>query len=241
MSDVHMVLQGKGGVGKSVTAALIAQYMLKKEKKPICIDTDPVNATFHNYGALDVKHLGIMEGDEINSRKFDQLIEIIAESENPVIIDNGASSFVPLAHYLISNGVPNMLKEMGHELVIHTVITGGQAMDDTMKGFAQLIAQFPDEARFVVWLNPFWGPIERDGKGFEDFMVYRANKGRISAIVRIPDLKEQTFGRDFSNMLQKKLTFDEALKLPAFSIMSRQRLKMVRDKLFLQFDELALA
>jgi hypothetical protein len=240
MADIHMVLQGKGGVGKSVTAALLAQYMEKEGKSPLCIDTDPVNATFHNYGALKVVYLEIMEGAEINSRKFDQLIELISETEYPVVIDNGASTFVPLAHYLISNGVPAMLQEMGHDLVIHTVITGGQAMDDTINGFAQLISQFPDEARFVVWLNPYWGPIEHEGKDFEDFKVYKENAHRISAIVRIPELNNQTFGRDFSDMLQKKLTFEEALKMPALSIMTRQRLKMVRDKLFVQFDDLAL-
>jgi hypothetical protein len=236
-----MVLQGKGGVGKSVIAALLAQYITRRGDAPVCIDTDPVNATFHNYSALKVKHLEIMEGDEINTRMFDSMIELIFDSDAPVVIDNGASSFVPLAHYLISNDVPAMLQSMGHDLVIHTVITGGQAMDDTINGFAQLITQFPDEARFVVWLNPYWGPIEHEGKDFEDFKVYRDNKERISAVVRIPELNNQTFGRDFSDMLQKKLTFDEALKLPSLSIMTRQRLKMVHDKLFDQFRDLELA
>lgn len=241
MANVHMVLQGKGGVGKSVIAALIAQYMVKKGESPVCIDTDPVNATFHNYNGLKVRHLGIMEGNEINSRNFDSMIEMIAGSEVPVVIDNGASSFVPLAHYLISNGVPSMLQDMGHELVVHTVITGGQALIDTVNGFSQLIGQFPDEARFVVWLNPYWGVIENEGKSFEEFGAYKKNKERISAVVKMPELKEQTFGRDFSDMLQQKLTFEEALKMPSLSIMTRQRLKMVRDKLFTQFDELALA
>ncbi|HEY6044333.1 MAG TPA: conjugal transfer protein TraL [Nitrosospira sp.] len=241
MANIHMVLQGKGGVGKSVVAALLTQYMVKKGDEPLCIDTDPVNATFHNYKGLKVRHLEVMEGNEINPRKFDELIESISNTDKPVVIDNGASSFVPLAHYLITNDIPVMLQEMGHELVIHTVITGGQALLDTVNGFSALITQFPDEARFVVWLNPYWGVIAHDGKGFEGFKAYRDNAGRISAVVRIPELMEQTFGRDFSDMLQKKLTFEEALKLPALSIMTRQRLKMIRDKLFNQFDELALA
>ena len=75
-----------------------------------------------------------MDGDEINSRKFDALVELIAPSTDDVIIDNGASSFVPLSHYLLSNQVPALLKDMGHELIVHTVITGSQAMDDTING-----------------------------------------------------------------------------------------------------------
>ena len=112
-----------------------------------------MNATFEGYQALDVKRLQIMQGDEINARLFDALIELITTSTHDVIIDNGASSFVQLSHYLISNQVPALLADMGHELVVHTVITGGQALLDTVNGFAQLAGQFPDPAVFVVWLK----------------------------------------------------------------------------------------
>lgn len=235
-----MVLQGKGGVGKSFVAALLAQYMVLKERKPLCIDTDPVNATFHGYKALKAQRLQIMEGDEINPRNFDALVELIAPSEEDVIIDNGASSFVPLAHYLLSNQVPALLQDMGHELVLHTVITGGQALLDTVSGFAQLVTQFPEGTRFVVWLNPFWGQIEHEGKSFTELKAYRDNKARVSAIIQIPQLKEQTYGRDLSDMLQKKLTFDEALAMSSLSIMTRQRLKIVRDKLFSHLEQSAV-
>ena len=179
MAKIHMVLQGKGGVGKSMIAATIAQYKAGKGQKPLCIDTDPVNATFEGYKALNVRRLNIMDGDEINTRNFDALVEMIASAEGDVIIDNGASSFVPLSHYLISNQVPALLQDMGHELVVHTVVTGGQALVDTVSGFAQLASQFPAECLFVVWLNPYWGPIEHEGKGFEQLKAYTANKGRV--------------------------------------------------------------
>ena len=39
-------------------------------------------------------------------------------------------------------------------------------------------------------------------------------------------------------MLQKRLTFDEAINKASLSIMARQRLKIVRDKLFNQFEAL---
>ena len=77
MAKIHMVLQGKGGVGKSMIAATIAQYKAGKGQKPLCIDTDPVNATFEGYKALNVRRLNIMDGDEINTRNFDALVEMI--------------------------------------------------------------------------------------------------------------------------------------------------------------------
>jgi hypothetical protein len=231
-----MVLQGKGGVGKSMIAATLAQYKAGKGQRPLCIDTDPINATFEGYKALNVRRLNIMNGDEINTRNFDALVELIAPSTSDIIVDNGASSFVPLSHYLISNQVPALFQDLAHELIVHTVITGGQALLDTVSGFAQLASQFPVECQFVVWLNPYWGPIEHEGKGFEQMKAYTTLKSRVSAIVQIPALKEETYGRDFSEMLQARLTFDEALALDSLPIMTRQRLKIVRTQLFGQLD-----
>jgi hypothetical protein len=236
MAKIHFVLQGKGGVGKSVVAALLAQFIGDKGDVPTNIDTDPVNATFYGYKSLNVKRLQIMEADEINPRAFDTLVEMIAAAKGDVIVDNGASSFVPLSHFLISNQVPALLAEMGHELVVHTVVTGGQALLDTISGFNQLVSQFPSEALFVVWLNPFWGPIEHEGKGFEQMKAYTTNKGRVSAIIQIPLLKKETYGRDLSDMLQERLTFDQAIAQETLTIMTRQRLKIIKGQIYGQME-----
>ncbi len=236
MAKIHIILQGKGGVGKSVAAAFLAQYKTSIGHTAECIDTDPVNSTFCGYKALNVQPLQIMEEDEIDPRSFDVLIEILAAATSDVIVDNGASSFVPLSHFLISNRVPALLAEMGHELVVHTVITGGQALLDTVAGFLQLVVQFPSEAVFVVWLNPFWGPIELEGKEFEQMKAYVAHKERVSAIVRLPSLKKETYGRDLGDMLKDRLTFDEALASSSLTIMTRQRLKIIRDQVFGQLE-----
>ncbi|HAU0227392.1 TPA: conjugal transfer protein TraL [Legionella pneumophila] len=236
MAKIHITMQGKGGVGKSFVSATTAQYKYHKEQAPLCIDTDPINATFHGFKALNVERLDIMEGDEINPRHFDTLIEKIAASDQDIIIDNGASSFVPLSHYIISNQVPALLKDMGHELIVHSVITGGQALFDTITGFIHLVNQLPEDIRFIVWLNPYWGRIEHEGKPFEQLKVYKENRDRVAALINIPDLKEETFGRDLTDMLQQKMTFNEAINAPDRNIMTRQRLKLIRDQLFGQID-----
>lgn len=236
MAKVHIVLQGKGGVGKSLIASVLAQYKTSKGHQPLCVDTDPVNATFSGYEALNVRRLDILEGDEINSRHFDSLVDLIAISKDDVIVDNGASSFVPLTHYLLSNQVPQLLHEMGHQVLVHTVITGGQALLDTVNGFNHVAGQFPDIAKFIVWLNPYWGEVAHEGKKFEQLKAYTTHKGRVSAIVQIPTLKEETHGRDLSDMLRERLTFDQALAMESRTIMTRQRLKIVRDQLFQQLE-----
>jgi len=234
----HFILNPKGGTGKSVIAALLAQYMQENGNNPLCIDTDPSNATLFGYKGLDVKHLQVMNGDNIDSRKFDEMVEIIAASDRDIIIDNGASSFIALANYLISTDIPALLKDMGHEVIIHTIITGGQALLDTVGGFSKLVSQFPDEVKFVVWLNLFWGEIKQDGKVFKEFKAYRNNEHRISAVIEIPEM-DSNFGRDFSDMLTAKLTFADALKKENMRVVTRQRLTMIRRDLFGRFGQLA--
>jgi CO dehydrogenase nickel-insertion accessory protein CooC1 len=73
MAKIHMILQGKGGVGKSFISSTLAQHKFAKGGNPLCIDTDPVNATFYGFKKLNVKQINVMNNDEIDPRKFDDL------------------------------------------------------------------------------------------------------------------------------------------------------------------------
>ena len=240
MPNTHLLLQGKGGVGKSVVASILAQWLSSVKRAPLCLDTDPTNRTFAAYKALHVEPLEILEDDDINPRRFDDLIERVATSASDVVVDNGASSFVALSKYLVSNDVPGLLAELEHPLIIHVLITGGQALHDTLHGFAQMARQFPEPIEFVLWLNPFWGPVEQDGKHFEEMRVFTECKDRVRALLKIPQLKAETYGTDFSKLLSSRLTFAEALAAPERTIMERQRLKVIRDVFFKQLESAAL-
>ena len=223
---VHLVLQGKGGVAKTFSSWLLSQYLKAKDKPVGVYDTDPVNATLTGYKALNVKRIEIMKADDIDPRSFDLLMEEIANHDGDIVVDNGASSFIPLCSYMLQNDIAGLLQGMGRQLVIHTLITGGQAVLDTLNGFDAIMRQFPDGPEFIVWLNPFFGPIEVDGKPFEKMKVYTENKARITGIIYMPDLKKETFGHDLRDILQEGLTFDEALASEKLPMMVRQRLKM---------------
>ncbi len=66
--------------------------------------------------------------------------------------------------------------------------------------------------------------------------AYTANKNRVSAIIKMPTLKKETYGRDLADMLQEHLTFDEAIANPALTIMTRQRLTIIKKQLFEQME-----
>ena len=99
---------------------------------------------------------------------------------------------------------------------------------------------FPAEAKFVVWLNPFLGEVAHEGKPFDSMKAYQQNKERVSAIIRIPTLKQETHGRDFSDMLKRRHTLDHAISDTTLGIMPRQRLKLVKAQLFDQLNAAAV-
>ena len=240
--QVDLILQGKGGVGKSFVASLLAQHYRSRDIAPVCVDTDPVNATFAGYGAFGVERLDIMEGEDINPRQFDVLVERIMNSDGPdsvMVVDNGAASFVPLCSYLASNEAVPLLTEAGHQIRLHTVLTGGQALDDTFKGLSSLAASFP-ETPIVVWFNEFFGPLERNGVSLEKSAQYKALAKRIAAQITLPAVKKETFGHDLEQMLSARQTFDEAAASEGYSIMARQRLKMIWRKVAAQMDRAQL-
>ncbi len=233
MAIINMTLQGKGGVGKSLVASLITQNAISKGKKPICIDTDPVNASFAAYKEFNVQKLKLGDtADEINIGYFDKLFEIIASAsdEDSVVIDNGSPTFLPLTKYMVDHDIMNLLHDLGHEVRIHALLTGGEAFNDTLNGLAKLFEYFP-ETKIVVWLNEYFGKIEHDGKTFEDSLIYQKNIDQIYAILKIPQFQKDTFGRDFEKILKSKLTFTAALELENLPLMTRQRLKQTWRKL----------
>src|SRR5262245_20493437 len=88
---IHMSLQGKGGVGKSLASSVLAQYFRARGRAVRCIDADPVNKTLFQYRALEAKPLQLLHDGAIDCRAFDQLMEELLTEEGPFIVDNGAA------------------------------------------------------------------------------------------------------------------------------------------------------
>lgn len=232
----NFILQGKGGVGKSFISSLIAQYYSERRggiESIVCVDTDPNNATFSSILALDVKHLSLFDRDgKFDPRKFDTLVINMLESEEKdFVIDNGATSFLPLIEYISENDTFTMLSDK-FEIILHVPIVGGQAQKDTINGFIHLVEKWPD-IKFVVWINEFQGRIEDiDGNDFEHMDVYKKYKKHIFAMVYITAQNPQTFGKDIEDMMKESLTFYQVMQTPHFNLIAKQRLKMFKDSIF---------
>ncbi|HCI52220.1 MAG TPA: conjugal transfer protein, TraL family [Gallionella sp.] len=241
MNSIHMVLQGKGGVGKSLVAVLLAQYLQSKGGNIICADTDPVNATFTQYASLNVAHIDIAEAGNVIQRKFDPLMELIISTEADFVLDNGAATFMPLTRYLSENDIFRIMSEAGKQVFVHTVLTGGQAKTDTYNGFVELVGKVNDFAKIVVWENEFWGRVEYEGTNpitstrlFKD-----ADKaGKIAGVVKIVDRSQSdTFVGDLKQMTESHMTLADVMASDEFNFLAKNRLQKVVTGIFSELDK----
>lgn len=239
MNNIHLVLQGKGGVGKSAVAVLVAQYLQSKGERLICADTDPVNASFTQYESLDVAHIEIARDGNVIQSKFDPLIEMIVDTEADFVIDNGAATFLPLTKYLAENDIYQIISEAGKKVFIHCVLTGGQAKTDTYNGFSELLSKINKHAQVVVWENEFWGPVEYEGRSVTETKLFKeADKsGKIAGVVKIVDRSQSdTFVEDFKKMTSKHMTIKDVMASDEFNFLAKNRLNKIVNAVFAELD-----
>lgn len=241
MTHVHFVLQGKGGVGKSFVASLLQQHFTTRNADVRGIDTDPVNATFASYRSFNAQRLEIMQGDNIDPRAFDTLIEWVLDADKNAafVVDNGAATFVPLCAYLFENNVIDFLQEQGCHITFHSILTGGQALNDTTNGLSNLFEHFKN-VPVCVWINEYFGKPEKNGKSFEQSNLYKNNQEQIHGLIRIHEVRKETFGADLDHILRNKLTFSEGIESPDVNVMAKQRLRMIWRDLNEQITNLQL-
>lgn len=235
MNVIHLVLTGKGGVGKSYISAILAQYVNSSYGVPFVADTDPSNPTIASYPAFKAKHINIMTpGMNIDKSKFDELIEELLSYEGDCVVDNGASSFLPMMAYMLENNIIELLREAGKIVIIHAVMIGGLGMDEALRCIDTLLTS--QVAPLVVWENELYGPVVKEGKFFKDSEIYSENRRRILGIVRIVERGQDTFGKDLKMMTSNRLTFDEIKDSTEIRIMTKQRLATVRRDIDVQLD-----
>jgi hypothetical protein len=175
----------------------------------------------------------------VDRHRFDDLIEDILVTDESFVIENGSATFIALWHSMVENSVIGVLKEAKRRLLIHTVLTGGQALADTVTGFKSL-AETCDSRNVIVWIkniSDWFSGMERNSSTWLPTVSIRTRRrGWWSLHKRSPD----TFGRDIEEMIIRKLTFDEVLQAGGLTLMSKQRLRMVQTQTLSQLEELNL-
>lgn len=237
-NTVHFILQGKGGIGKSLVATLLAQYFQKEENvKLVCFDTDQENDTFARYKALGATHLKVYDSNNIiDARKFDELIEALAVQEGTFVIDTGANTFSNLLAYLIEGDYFNLLKEHGKTVYVHTIVGGGDTLVDTANGFNSIVKSV--DAKIILWLNEHFGALEVDGKKFTDTKVFKEHQDKLHGVVMLQNRNPATYGVDLKLINVHRLTIAEAMTRPEFNLAAKSRLKQIAEDVFSQLRKI---
>lgn len=241
--QVHCVLTGKGGVGKTFAAWCLVQYLRDKDIPAEAIDTDPVNRSLQGFSGLHAKFVPLLQADNVslNVKEIDRLSQSIFTTDSDFVVDNGAASFLPFGGYLAETEFADFANQQGRDLVLHAIIAGGSSMAPTILGLDAILRGFPATVRIVVWLNGFFGPLEIDGQTFEAMPVYKENAKRIRGVVRLPELATFGFRPNVQDMHKRNLTFQEAIDSPHFMLLEKQRLVMVRRAIWKQLDAIGIA
>lgn len=237
MAKIHFVLQGKGGVGKSFVASILYQYLNEKGLQVSGFDTDPVNASFAGYKSFhNITAIEIMDGNRIDERRFDELIEEIYRkpSHEHVVIDNGSATFIPLCDYLIENEGLLELEALGHEIYLHVVLTGGQALTDTLEGFQSVIDNFQQPV--VLWLNTYFGELVAAGVPFEDFKIFKENLDYVLAIINLPQYGSSVLRKEMEEFMTMKESFSSFINGSAW-LMRKTRIKRYWHKIIYEIDK----
>lgn len=240
-ATVHFVLQGKGGVGKSVVASWLAEFLTSQGQKVCAIDADPINRSLGQYKGLKPELLDLVNADGLVERgRFDTLVDRFATAQGAFIVDAGATAFLPLWTYILETELIRMLRELGRTVYIHIPIGGGEMLSDTLLGFKTL-AESVTERSLIVWLNEYFGPVSRAGKNFDQMQVCLDNRDKILAVIGLPQRSADTYGETVRRMRERKMTFGEALESPEFMLAQRSRLHIIRRDLFEQLERTPLA
>ena len=159
MNQVHIALQGKGGIGKSLVCRFLGEYLDAR-----CIDADPENRTLS-----ECRSLNVMERDLLDHRQsidlfaIDALMETVIDETTDMVIDIGASSFVEVNAYFVENDLERVFKDAGKELWVHLLVVGGPMQGACLRAVTERIKSAKETANVCIWENEYFGPIEVQG------------------------------------------------------------------------------
>jgi hypothetical protein len=146
MSTIHLVGGEKGGVGKSVVARLLAQYMIDHEIPFIGFDTDRSHGSLLRF-YTDYASPTVID----NYQSLDAIIETAtAQPEQRILVDLAAQTHHPLAQWIDESGVLELAEEFGITLCYWNVMDSGKDCVDLLD---KLLTQFNTRLNYVLVQN----------------------------------------------------------------------------------------
>ena len=162
MKTIHLILQAKGGVGKSLFTWFVAN--VEKDTKTSFIDLDESTHTSSNrleslVGNKRIRHIEILnDSKRLEREKIIGLFESLSKAQSPnIYIDFGASEseeFRKLLEFDIpADLLKNELLKMEIDLRVFVVIAGRDAFVSCFNYFQTLSQQLSGHFKTIILLN----------------------------------------------------------------------------------------
>lgn len=233
---LHLVMQPKGGAGKSFSAVHLIQYLEDQGREVDAYDLDSANNTLSQFEALKADPVDVASDAndrKIDERKFDLLLESFTNSKgSDIVVDIGASIVQPFNNHLADLDFFAMAADLNLELIVHVPVSGGQGLIDNMQGLAAVYRFIEDNAQYVIWANPYFGELDSSGIKLEDSKLVKSMKKNILGIVTIPEWDSDPIKDDVKKMMTAKLTYKEIETSNDFPLFSKARLKRIKERFF---------
>jgi CobQ/CobB/MinD/ParA family nucleotide binding protein len=223
MKRLDLILNGKGGVGKSFFAVNFVQFLKDRGIAHTAIDSDNENSTLKRFHP-DTRFL-----DLNNRRELDRIFGAL-EKANLVVMDCRAASTDLFIDYFTEIDLSAVLSAMGATL---TLVMPVNHESDSVDQIQRLADHFGKKCGYVV---------VRNAAHSESFALFESSEVR-------GQLKDKFGGREISMprlqdwlveaLNAENLTITAATKHPAFSLLDRQRLQTWQRKLYTEIESVA--
>lgn len=215
MSHIHFIGGEKGGVGKSLVARILAQYLIDHERPFLGFDTDK------SHGALMRFYAGYASPIVVDRyESLDAIVEAAAEQpDRSILVDLAAQTQDALTQWMDESGLLELSSEMGIAITYWHVMDSGRDSVDLLK---KLLDRFGSRLNYVLVQNQIRGDnfdiLEASGEKQRALSLH----ARIIHIKRLHEASMVKIDGHSSSFWSATQRADEH----ALGILERQRVKL---------------
>lgn len=231
MTTIHFIGGEKGGVGKSLVARVLAQYLIDRELPFLGFDADRSHGALLRFYSDFASPVLIDDYDSLD-RVFEAAAAV---PERRILVDLAAQTQAPLVRWFEESGALDVAREAGIGIRYWHVMDSGRDSVDLLRGF---LDRFGDALDCVLVLNALRG---------EDFGILEASgeKQRAldlgAALIRIPRLHESAMTKIDAHSASFWAAANSGDKaLTGLGLLERGRVKVWLAKVYAELDRLAL-
>jgi hypothetical protein len=215
-----LILNGKGGVGKSFFAVNFVQYLKDHQIAHAAFDSDDENSTLKRFHS-EVEFINVNDPQEI-----DNMVRALEENDVAVVDCRAASTRIFL-NYFKEMHLAEALESMSARLMIACPVNHEM---DSIYQIQRLASEIGNGADFLIIRN------EVHGEGFELFDKSKLRQKLMTDLGAKEIVVHKMYKWLVEGLQKSKLTVTAARQHEDFNIMDRQRLIVWQREFYEQLD-----